>query len=254
MLCCQIGNYQPYFDPVTLLISFPNPSYMFATVFSHVCDIVRNDKQYTWYSFFGFPYLGFYFLLLWAGALLLLYFYCWYLSYKSMCKRKCCFFFESGFWSTGSVVRIQGTDSRDKDCVTSSTNHSIVFSYTTKVFESCTAVKELHMEMKPNQIFTILGPNGCGKTTTVSMLTGVYSPTYGDIYVDGVSAVQSPTIIQDNCGVCNQFDYFWPSFTPRQMFTIMGMFKGMGQETIASEYSRLLKLFKIDKFIDANGR
>ena len=34
----------------------------------------------------------------------------------------------------------------------------------------------------------------------------------------------------------------------------MGMFKGMGQETIASEYSRLLKLFKIDKFIDANGR
>lgn len=52
----------------------------------------------------------------------------------------------------------RGTDSRDKDCVTSSTNHSIVFSYTTKVFESCTAVKELHMEMKPNQIFTILGP------------------------------------------------------------------------------------------------
>lgn len=72
------------------------------------------------------------------------------------------------------------------------------------------------MEMKPNQIFTILGPvaffrfrntqNGCGKTTTVSMLTGVYSPTYGDIYVDGVSAVQSPTIIQDNCGVCNQVE------------------------------------------------
>ena len=38
------------------------------------------------------------------------------------------------------------------------------------------------------------------------MLTGVYSPTYGDIYVDGVSAVQSPTIIQDNCGVCNQVE------------------------------------------------
>ena len=52
----------------------------------------------------------------------------------------------------------RGTDNRDQDCVTSSTNHSIVFSYTTKVFESCTAVKELHMEMKPNQIFTVLGP------------------------------------------------------------------------------------------------
>lgn len=30
-MCCRIGSYQPYFDPVTLFISLPNPSYMFAT-------------------------------------------------------------------------------------------------------------------------------------------------------------------------------------------------------------------------------
>lgn len=37
-------------------------------------------------------------------------------------------------------------------------NHSIVFSYATMLFNTCTAVKELHVEVKPNQLFTILGP------------------------------------------------------------------------------------------------
>ena len=59
------------------------------------------------------------------------------------------------------------------------------------------------------------------------MLTGVYQPTYGDIYVDGTSAVIDPLGIQESCGVCNQFDYFWPHFSPKQMFNVIGSFKGI---------------------------
>ena len=85
------------------------------------------------------------------------------------------------------------------------------------------------------------------------MLTGVYQPTDGDIYVDGTSAVIDPLGIQESCGVCNQFDYFWPQFTPRQMFIVMGLFKGLSNNTIKAECDRLLKLFKLEKFIDANA-
>ena len=85
------------------------------------------------------------------------------------------------------------------------------------------------------------------------MLTGVYQPTYGDIFVDGTSAVMDPLGIQESCGICNQFDYFWPQFTPRQMFQVMGLFKGLNDKTIKAECDRLLKLFKLDKFVDANA-
>lgn len=35
---------------------------------------------------------------------------------------------------------------------------SILYSYVTKVFAGCTAVKEVHMEIEKNQLFTLLGP------------------------------------------------------------------------------------------------
>lgn len=46
----------------------------------------------------------------------------------------------------------------EKDERNSRDHNSIIFSYTTKTFPNCTAVSELHMEITPNQIFTLLGP------------------------------------------------------------------------------------------------
>ena len=101
-------------------------------------------------------------------SMFILYFYCWYFAYKSMCKLKCCFPFTYSFWHMGKTVTVQynryevmmwrGIDNRDKDRVDSATNNSVIFSFTTKLFQSCTAVKELHLEIMPNQIFTLLGP------------------------------------------------------------------------------------------------
>lgn len=45
-----------------------------------------------------------------------------------------------------------------KDEENSRLHDSIIFSYTTKTFPNCTAVSELHMEITPHQIFTLLGP------------------------------------------------------------------------------------------------
>ena len=70
------------------------------------------------------------------------------------------------------------------------------------------------MEILPNQVFTLLGPvyelrvneeqNGSGKTTAISLLTGVYPSTYGDIFVEGQSVSQSHSTIQERFGVCTQ--------------------------------------------------
>ena len=56
------------------------------------------------------------------------------------------------------LIMNRSVDNREKDSIQSEKNHSIIFSYATKLFESCTAVKELHLEIAPNQVFTLLGP------------------------------------------------------------------------------------------------
>ena len=92
----------------------------------------------------------------------------WYYSYRSMCHERGCFFMNSSFWSPLPSVKVEwvcsrtltrrGTDTRDADQIRSEKNQSITFSYVTKNFPNCTAVKELKMEILPNQIFTLLGP------------------------------------------------------------------------------------------------
>ena len=47
------------------------------------------------------------------------------------------------------------------------------------------AVKDLNLDIRPGEIFGLLGPNGSGKTTTIKMLLGLLYPTKGRISVFG---------------------------------------------------------------------
>jgi len=63
-------------------------------------------------------------------------------------------------------------------------------------FGGLTAVKEFTCAIAPLELFGIIGPNGAGKTTVFNMLTGVYTPTTGDVRFAGkrVNGMQPPSI------------------------------------------------------------
>ena len=50
------------------------------------------------------------------------------------------------------------------------------------------AVKSLSLDVKPGEVFGLLGPNGSGKTTTIKMLLGLLFPTSGSISILGKKA------------------------------------------------------------------
>lgn len=52
-------------------------------------------------------------------------------------------------------------------------------------FGGLRAVDGLDLEIKKKQLYGLVGPNGAGKTTVFNMITGVYKPTIGNIYLDG---------------------------------------------------------------------
>ncbi len=54
-----------------------------------------------------------------------------------------------------------------------------------KRFGTFTAVDDLSLSVEPGEIFGLLGPNGSGKTTTVNMVSGLSSPTRGQVRVMG---------------------------------------------------------------------
>ena len=56
-----------------------------------------------------------------------------------------------------------------------------------KKFNSINAVNDISFEIEKNSTLGLLGPNGCGKTTSIGMMLGLITPTSGKIYIDNTS-------------------------------------------------------------------
>ena len=59
----------------------------------------------------------------------------------------------------------------------------------TKVFGQIVANKDVNLQVKKGEILAVLGENGSGKTTLMNMLSGIYFPDEGQIYVNGEEVV-----------------------------------------------------------------
>ena len=55
-----------------------------------------------------------------------------------------------------------------------------------KKFKSTIAVNNISLEIEKNSTLGLLGPNGCGKTTSIGMMLGLITPSSGEILIDGM--------------------------------------------------------------------
>ena len=56
-----------------------------------------------------------------------------------------------------------------------------------KKFKSVIAVDNISLVIEKNKTLGLLGPNGCGKTTSIGMMLGLITPTSGEIFINGIS-------------------------------------------------------------------
>ncbi len=70
-----------------------------------------------------------------------------------------------------------------------STQAAIELKNITKTFGSIVANKDVNLTVDRGEILSILGENGSGKTTLMNMISGIYFPDHGQIFVGGKEVV-----------------------------------------------------------------
>ncbi|MDP3386352.1 MAG: ABC transporter ATP-binding protein [Eubacteriales bacterium] len=67
-------------------------------------------------------------------------------------------------------------------------NYKVEVKNLTKYFDDLHVLDNISFNIKKGEFLCVVGPTGCGKTTFLNLLTRIYSPTKGDLYIDGEPA------------------------------------------------------------------
>ncbi len=117
----------------------------------------------------------------------------------------------------------------------------------TKYYGSFLAVDHISFEVKRGEIFGFLGPNGAGKTTTIRMLTGILSPTEGEVRILGYDIRKEKEKIKarEHMGIVPEMANPYVDLTAMQNLKLMGELYGMKKRDIEERSMELLKLFEL---------
>src|SRR4051812_14101118 len=67
----------------------------------------------------------------------------------------------------------------------------------TKRFADSLAVDDVSLDIRGGEFITLLGPSGCGKTTILRMISGLETPTSGNVLLDGSDVTNVPANRRD---------------------------------------------------------
>jgi ABC-2 type transport system ATP-binding protein len=109
-----------------------------------------------------------------------------------------------------------------------------------KRFGSFIANDNLSFEVFQGEIFGFLGANGAGKTTAIRILSGLSSPTSGEVIVAGFDVRKDAEKVKMNIGyMCQKFSLY-EDLTVKENITLYGGIYGMKRQKIRERTSELL--------------
>ncbi|CAF0870807.1 unnamed protein product [Adineta steineri] len=112
------------------------------------------------------------------------------------------------------------------------------------------AVQNLSMNIYRGQLTALLGHNGAGKSTTISMITGLIPPTSGQIIVNGYDIATSMDKVRDNLGLCPQYNILFDHLTVREHLKLFATLKGHPSNDINNEIEKMVKDLRLSDKLD----
>lgn len=106
-------------------------------------------------------------------------------------------------------------------------------------YEKRTVLNDISFEVKKGEAVGLIGQNGCGKSTTLKLLTRIMYPDSGDIKMSG----RVSSLIELGAG-------FHPDMSGRENIYINASIFGLSRQEINSRLERIIEFSELEKYID----
>ena len=92
----------------------------------------------------------------------------------------------------------------------------------TKIYNGKIAVKDISFKINQNEIIGILGPNGCGKTTTIGMILGLLKPSNGKVLINEKEVEKNRVDLMSNLNFISPYIELPKKLTVKQNLEVYG--------------------------------
>ena len=125
---------------------------------------------------------------------------------------------------------------------------SIIVENLSKNYFNKEAVKEISFTIKENEILGLLGPNGCGKTTTIAMMLGLLEPTKGKVVIHGQDIGKNRISLLHKMNFISPYIELPKKLTVKENLIVYG--KLYGVKLISERIKYLSEKLRLNEFIN----
>ncbi|EPM4284944.1 ABC transporter ATP-binding protein [Vibrio alginolyticus] len=127
------------------------------------------------------------------------------------------------------------------------TEYAIQAENVVKNFGDFTAINNITLNVPKGSIYGFLGPNGCGKSTTIRVLTGLLSPSEGNVDVLGLEIPKQSELLRLKIGYMTQKFSLYDDLTVQENLEFIGQIFGMETKALKARIEEQLATYGLDQ-------
>ncbi|MCW9066000.1 MAG: ABC transporter ATP-binding protein, partial [Ignavibacteriaceae bacterium] len=105
-------------------------------------------------------------------------------------------------------------------------------------------------EINAGDFFGFLGQNGAGKTTTIKMITGLYAPTKGTVYIGGFDIQKNHIEAKKLIGYIPDQPFLYEKLTGREFLYFCGGIYKIEKNILRNKIDEIIDQLKIEQWVD----
>ncbi|WP_050940922.1 ABC transporter ATP-binding protein [Vibrio harveyi] len=127
------------------------------------------------------------------------------------------------------------------------TEYAIQAENVVKKFGDFTAINNITLNVPKGSIYGFLGPNGCGKSTTIRVLTGLLSPSEGNVDVLGLEIPRQSELLRLKIGYMTQKFSLYDDLSVQENLEFIGQIFGMDTKALKARIEEQLATYGLDQ-------